>query len=317
MILPWSGFFAWLAHLGRAVAPKGEGIVYNPTSTTDGGRRNGATAAVHELILDCDGTGTWDELWRVAAGLGLALLTHESGGAAPGIPKWRAVIPLARPFAITSQVTVETWRAAYATCRVVFGSLARLRGAGFDPATDAPSHPWYPGCRRTTAAPPRHAYCIEGAALDLEALLAAVPPDLTTPSAAARGRWVSEFPSFLELVFAEAGLLGRDLGRGRSAVVCPWNDCHTEPLGPEDDPSSATVIFPPNSPTNIGGFWCAHSSCGTKTLDELLAVLPADAVQRARLLHHRADVAAGAHGAFGSTLPRLPARLPRLWSNLP
>lgn len=312
----WGEFFGWLAQLGHAVAPKGQAIVYNPTLTTDGHRHNPSTVAVHELILDCDGTGTWDELWSVATALGLALLTHESGGAAPGVPKWRAVIPLARPFAITRPGDVEAWRAAYATCRIVFGSVAQLRGAGFDPATDAPSHAWFPGCRRTTTAPPRRAYCVDGAALDLDALLAALPqpPQQVTP--ATRGRLVSEFPSFLELLFAETDMLGRDLGRGRSAVICPWNDCHTQPLTPDSEPSSATVIFPPNSPANIGAFWCAHSSCGAKDLDELLAVMPADAVQRARLLHRRAGGGTGV-AMFGSSLPVLPSRLPRLWGDLP
>jgi hypothetical protein len=227
------------------------------------------------------------------------------------------VIPLARPFTIGSPAAVETWRAVYATCRVVFGAVARLHGAGFDPATDAPSHAWYPGCRRTVTAPPRRAFCVGGGALDLDALLAALPEDVRPMRVATRGRWVSEFPSLLELLFAEADMLGRDLGQGRSAVICPWNDCHTEPLAPGAEPSSATVIFPPNSPANIGKFWCAHSSCGSKTIDELIAVMPADSVQRARL-EHRGATAGATRLCFGSSLSTaLPARLPSLRGDLP
>lgn len=315
-VASWADFSGWLAQLGHAIAAKGQGIVYNPTLTTDGHRNNRSTVAVHELILDCDGTGTWDELWRVATALGIALLTHESGGAAPGVPKWRAVIPLARPFAVASPGGAEAWRAAYATCRIVFGSLARLRGAGFDPATDVASHAWYPGCRRTTAAPPRRTYCVGGAALDLDALVAALPPSRQPVTPTARGRWVSEFPSFLEVLFAEADMLGRDLGQGRSAVICPWNDCHTAPLGEIVEPSSATVIFPPNSAANIGHFYCSHAACGPRSLDDLLAVLPADAVQAARLQHRHGRHVDGAM-PFRKSLPSLPMRLPRLWTNLP
>lgn len=311
----WRDLAAWHAYCGGCIAPKGSGLVYNPSTTVGGVRANATTLALHALVLDCDGFGTWDRLWRVLSELGFAAISHQSGGWSPETPKWRVILPLSRPFATGTPALVEAWRGAYALCRVVFGALGRLTSVGFDPATDLACNAWFPGARRLLQAPPRQALFTEGASLDIEALLSCLPrPTTRHPGGRAR-TWTAFTPSLLELAFDEAGMLGRDLGQGRTAVLCPWNDVHTVPLAPDVEPSSASVLFPSNSPANVGAFHCAHSSCGPKATNEVLDALPADAVQRARLLHGRGESATRDQRLAG--LPRLGDNLPRLWSDLP
>ena len=312
----WPDFAAQHDYWARMVVAKGEGQIYAPITTESGERLAVRTRCVHALVLDCDGTGTWDALRLVLSDLGIAAIFHASGGFTPELPKWRAILPLSAPVDVSAAEGAANWRMSYATARVALGSLARLRGAGFDPATDLVNNAWFPGYRRDTSAPRRAVHFWDGATLDLTALTGALPAPVVPPADVHRRPRASWAPSLLELSFEEAGLLGPELPRGLSAVTCPWNDCHTAPLAPGTEPTSATVIFPPTSKANIGAFHCAHGSCGTKSLDEVLAALPLDAVHRARLRHIRG---AGSPSAFqdSSDLPRLPLRLARLSTKLP
>ena len=309
-------FAEWHASWAAMVFPKGEGVIYGPVSSVDGMRLTDRIGRVYMLILDCDGTGDWHTLVRVLMDLGIASIAHQSGGYAPGMAKWRVIIPLAAPFDTSTPAGVMAWRTAYATARTVFGALAGLSGAGFDPATDLVCNAWYPGYRRQVSAPPRFVMHQDGATLDLVKLAAILPAPTATPPGLHQRTWVAMSPSLLELLFDEAGLLGHELADGKSAVVCPWNDCHSTPLGPHADPTSATVLFPPSSHHNIGNFFCAHASCGPKGLEELLEVLPADAVQRARLRHRRGEPPT-ANWNQTLAIPRLGVMLPRLPLDLP
>lgn len=81
--------------------------------------------------------------------------------------------------------------------------------------------------------------------------------------------------------FSDAGLLGRGLGAGKRAVICPWQNEHT--TGTEFD--SSTVLFPANAPNGIGGFHCSHSHCSgrsaTDALQELRRQADAERLERA------------------------------------
>jgi hypothetical protein len=279
--VPWQGYGIWHSVNARAMAAKGDGFVYNPTSNCTGYRANESTEAMYALNLDCDGTGDWFELWSIIDGLGMATLMHRSGGYQPGLPKWRLTLPLAQPVITLGPASVLWWRLGYSTARTVFGSLGRLLGPGFDPATDGPHHPWYPGSRRTVDAPPREVVQRTGRTLDLFALVASLPPPEMSVSTSTPNSGLSATPSLLELAFEEAGMLGHDLGNGRRAVICPWNDSHTQPLSADADPTSSTVIFGGRSGPNLGAFACAHS-CGNQSVDSVLDALPPEAVARAR-----------------------------------
>lgn len=309
----WAEFGSWHWMLAQAVAAKGEGIAYSPTVNRDGHRSNASTVQMTALTLDDDGTGDWGSLWGVVISLGLAALGHRSGGHTSGLAKWRMIFPLAAPFDTSTPESVMAWRSAYANARTVFGSLAGLVGPGFDPTTDGPHHAWYPGSRRSLLDSPREVLQIHGATLNLPALLARLPPPLPHKGAVQpelrfpHSRLPQGGPSLVELAFAEAGMLGREFGEGKRAVICPWNESHTTPLPSAVEASSSTVIWPATSATNLGGFSCAHS-CGSPSVDLVLDALPADAVWRARQRH----VGAEARGQRFSPRLQIDTRLPLL-----
>ncbi|MBZ4421753.1 hypothetical protein [Myxococcus sp. RHSTA-1-4] len=288
--IPWKG--AW-ADYGRRhmewaqlVVAKGQGPAYSPTENTTGYRNNASTQALYALHLDADGVGDWWELIRVLGELRLAFLIHRSGGHTPALPKWRVILPLAQPFVVGgTEPGVLAWRNGYAAARVVFGALARLTGPGFDPATDGPHHPWFPAARRRVEDPVREVYQNHGATLDLHALLRALPSaHPTPPRTSPRPPASTGTPSLLQLAFEAAGMLGRPLGNGKYAVLCPWNELHTQPLGPNEAPTSASVIFGSAGEGNMGQFHCSHS-CGTRKAREVLDALPAYAVEHAHARH--------------------------------
>jgi hypothetical protein len=293
----------------QLVAAKGEGTVYNPTSNATGYRNNASTLEMHALHLDADGVGDWLVIFTILMELGLAFLAHRSGGHTPALPKWRLVLPLTRTFRTDGETGVLAWRTAYTVARVAFGALAQLTGPGFDPATDGPHHPWFPASRRRPEDPLREVFQNHGATLDLHALLAHLPrPPAPQVRAQPHQTRRTSSPSLLQLAFEAAGMLGRHLGGGKFAVVCPWNHLHTAPLKPHEDPTSSTVIFPTNSEMATGHFYCSHS-CGSRPLPEVLDALPAHAVEHARACHiipQRADF-------LPDRTPSL-ARLPRLFS---
>lgn len=295
----------------QLVAAKGEGPAYSPTSNATGYRNNANTLEMHALHLDADGVGDWSALLQVLAGMGFAFLAHRSGGHTPALPKWRIILPLTRHFRTEGEQGVLAWRTAYASARVIFGALAQLTGPGFDPATDGPHHPWFPAARRKVEDPMREVFQNHGATLDLHALLAQSPaqpaPAMQRLHQRTSGKGAA---SLLQLAFEAAGLLGRELGNGKFAVVCPWNHLHTVPLQPNEAPTSSTVIFPPANDSGLGQFYCAHS-CGSRPAQDVLDELPPNAVEYARAcLQPQRDL--GPLGPLLNRLPSLPKNLPRL-----
>jgi len=304
----WASFCRWHSDQATQMNVKGEGCAWAPVMSIDGHRNNASVTAVTQAVLDADGQGEWDILLAELDRLGLAFLAHQTGGWTPTAPKWRVILPLATPFPIASQADVDRWRSSYATVKTALGSIAWLGTVGFDPATDAPSHAWYPGYRRDVSAPVRTGQYRDGWTLDIEKLVG-VLPQLEVVSHSVGEALHLDTPSLLVLAFGEAGLLGADIGQGRYSVLCPWNDCHSHPLAPENEPTSTTVLFPPNNAANVGAFFCSHSSCGSKAPDEVLEALPPEAAQRARAMHvaaHDQDL----HG--GDVVPDIWGRLPTL-----
>lgn len=85
------------------------------------------------------------------------------------------------------------------------------------------------------------------------------PPPPTETRAAAVGADAAE--TVLGALFKELGLLGRLRDDGQRTVVCPWQAAHT--TGSPHD--SSTVIFPANSPSGTGGFYCSHAHCADRS----------------------------------------------------
>ena len=162
--------------------PKRGGWVFEPTTNPTGVRENVATVSMHALFLDCDSSGEWDWLRYELSQLQLCHIVYQSGGWTPATPKWRAVLPLARPFDVSTEEKRDAWKVAYNHARVLFGALGRLDGVGFDPATETPCNPWFLTERRTSGDAERSVAWRPGRALDLELLSSLLP----TPVVATR-----------------------------------------------------------------------------------------------------------------------------------
>lgn len=157
------------------IAEKRCGWVVTPTTNLDGHRVNASTVEMHALNLDCDGRGHWDRLLAALEQLGLCFMAYQSGGWSPATPKWHILIPLARPFDTSAPDKIAAWKSAYTSARVIFGALAELPGEGFDPTVETPSIPIFITERRRPEDLPRQVVFREGRALDIEALVAALP----------------------------------------------------------------------------------------------------------------------------------------------
>jgi hypothetical protein len=173
---PLGDFVKLLHERGEVVAPKRTGWVFEPTTCTDGRRINESTVSMHALFLDCDGTGTWDKTLEALCLAQLAFVAYESGGSTQAVPKWRVVLPLARPFETADEGTRELWKQVYLHARIVFGAVGDLLGEGFDSATDTPCCPWFLTEKRDTNDAPRRIIQQVGFSLDIVDLIMALPP---------------------------------------------------------------------------------------------------------------------------------------------
>jgi hypothetical protein len=170
-----------LTERAKAVAPKREGWVIEPSTNPSGIRENEHTLAMHALFLDCDGAGEWFRLLGYLNERGFACVAYQSGGWSPSTPKWRVVMPLSAPFDTSSEPAREAWKRVYNGARVVLGALAGLRGSGFDAATETPCCPWFLTERRDPSDPPRQVWWREGHSLDLGKLIGILPEPAPVP----------------------------------------------------------------------------------------------------------------------------------------
>jgi hypothetical protein len=191
------GFVSLLHERAQIVASKREGYVVEPTTNRDGQRTNASTLAMHALFLDCDGTGSWNSLLTALRDLNFAFVAYQSGGWTPHAEKWRIVLPLAQPFDVSDEKKREQWKVFYNHARVLFGSVAELRGVGFDPATDTPCCPWFLTERRNPDDLPRQVVShLAGHRLDAMSMCIALP---AMPEAEERPRTPHQLPTSTEL----------------------------------------------------------------------------------------------------------------------
>lgn len=102
--------------------------------------------------------------------------------------------------------------------------------------------------------------------------------------------------SYLGIAFEAVGWLGKRLGDGRRAVICPWRHEHSS--GRDFDTS--TVLFPPRPGSTLGWFKCSHSHCCGRGGKEVLLALPREAREAADRAYPR-DVPPGSDGPSGET----------------
>ena len=83
---------------------------------------------------------------------------------------------------------------------------------------------------------------------------------------------------WLITAFRQAGWLGDKTATGAYSVRCPWWHEHTDGI---DGPHNSTVIFPPDAGQVVGFFKCSHAHCEGRTVRDIRAALPAEAVRAA------------------------------------
>lgn len=96
--------------------------------------------------------------------------------------------------------------------------------------------------------------------------------------------------SFLYRVFLAAGWLGDRIDSARVSVRCPWATDHTSEPGARD---TSSVLFAPSGDRTLGWFHCSHSHCAGRSIEDVLAAAPAEAVQRAKREEAAARAAMG------------------------
>jgi hypothetical protein len=271
---------------------------FTPAITTTGGCKDVDISSITQLSFDADGSGDWVQLIATLDSAGLAHIAQRSSRHSIEVPKWHIHFPLWEPWSGTKL----EWRLVYRHLVAWFSVAAGLDSSpsakppryGFDHATDRLGQPWFVAARSTEEQAPPETRCRAGLALDGQAFLEATgfDPGLTLreltvrPRRQPRTRVVSparlpRLPrkggGLLKSAFAKAGWLGRDLGGGKSAALCPWDHLHT--TGQPFDGS--TVIFSPSEKSRRGWFHCAHAHCRDRTQSEVLRAIPSSSLRRA------------------------------------
>jgi len=119
-------------------------------------------------------------------------------------------------------------------------------------------------------------------ATPLSHAIADLPTWVVTQSPRSRPEYLENDPlsTFLGRVAEHMGWLGDYLGNGKRACKCPWLEEHSRPLWHTRD--SGTVILPPRTGDNLGGFACLHAHCQGKGVSDFLAAASDSAKDYAR-----------------------------------
>lgn len=251
-LLTIADFAEILVEQGKKESPKAKAEIFGLFASSDGKRTDASVSAIYGIGLDCDGTGTWDRLRAILDKVGVGYIFYQSASWTPETPKWRCILGLDQPFEIKSPEDRQKWKMIYGYVRALIGTLAGLKGVGFDFKVDNVSRIWYVGTRITNDAPARQVVWAPGTALSLEKLLIASP---IASASTIRYGGDGEFRlSLAGLAFEATGDLGDKLDETKFAVRCPRDSEHTNPIG-LGKPDSSTVIF---STTEFGGFKCQH-----------------------------------------------------------
>lgn len=232
---------------------------------------------------------TFDEARTLLVDLALppTVLVHSGGGLHP----WWLFAD--GPWTLHDAGEREFAGRLVAGLQVQLGQRMQVRGWHLDSTADLTRVLRLPGTTNyKIAGNPRPVQILtsDGPRHDRAALLARFEP-MAPKRTAARpkntagcGRQLTdgdERPSLLVRAFELAGMLGDEISDGRFTVVCPWEHQHT--TGRRFDTS--TIIWPPTTSSRLGWFCCLHGHCKGRSLDEVLAALPTEAVAKAQAEH--------------------------------
>jgi hypothetical protein len=241
---------------------------------------------VYALILDFD---EGDTTIRQAAQLlpGVRGVTYTTFRHTKDYPKLRVIFPLSRPVDADEYARVWTW---------VADKITRAKRVPDESTRDA-SRFWYLPSHAPGA--PYEWHELNGVALDVPRVLEESKSILSRPFPALVTRVPAPLrkrtgvcddfqpadQSFFGRAFEQAGMSFGLLDNGALPVACPWASQHTGGV----DGDSSTVVFPATTHSGWGLFHCSHAHCVERTTFDLLDVLPADALDKARR-HHGSGV---------------------------
>ena len=311
--IPWQELGQNMAQYAHHVVPKKEGLWYSPVISRNGGCCDADVEWITQLSLDADGVGEWHRLRHLLDASGLAYIAARSSRHSPARAKWHLHVPLAFPWSGTKL----EWRIMYRYCVGLWSALAGLECDlsgkppvfGFDRATDRLGQPWFFSARQSSASCPQPVvtrmgwaldlgHMLESCGLEVDGVLACLQANSTLkPTRRKRSRQketvdgsqakgalfqevdAAKHASLLELAFAEAGWLGRQLTNGARAVRCPWAHLHSTGEGVD----GSAVIFPASSAGGPGWLHCSHGHCRDRSQEEVLLALPPLALRAAVL----------------------------------
>ena len=293
-----------LADFSTRVIKKGEGPVIARGLSRHGGSTDAECTGITGLFLDCD-VPDGGVSYREARALLDDLYFRGVGQCRPASGKAHYELRIFPTLDVGPDPVVYKKRYRQELAYVI-GVMSELAFPGddtrqFDPTTDRLLNLNYVYTRREESDPIPETFLLGDAeeeyGIDWPELLAATAfPEaegeaetneavrrVEVSRATGRGFTDAELgdrPSLLRLAFAEAGMLGHELGGGKVAVRCPWESQHS--TGTRFNGS--TLLWPPVNGGNIGGFWCSHH-CGSRDWGDVLDVLPPEAVERAWARH--------------------------------
>lgn len=281
----WRSFIDTFVREPEVVRDKRKVAGFSLASFLENRRSLPRVERVHALILDFD---EGDTTVRQAEGLlpGVHGVTYTTFRHTIEYPKLRVIFPFDRPVDADEYARIWTW---------VADKITKTKRV-LDESTRDASRFWY-----LPSHPPGATYEwkeIDGKALDVTRALKESKSIVTRPfpgpskaagaSPKGKGRvtmtHVDDAEStFFGRAFTAAGMAFDLLDNGALSVVCPWAKLHTS----GEDGDSSTVVFAATTEARWGLFHCSHAHCVGRTTSDLLDVLPAEALEKARHEHGR------------------------------
>ncbi|MEJ7669971.1 MAG: AAA family ATPase [Casimicrobiaceae bacterium] len=111
----------------------------------------------------------------------------------------------------------------------------------------------------------------DGAAVDIDSLLATAPEIDEAPGTAERAKTAATHDPILRHL-ADSGMVKRQLDDGRYAVVCPCADSHSS----ESNETSTVYMLPNFAGVKYGKFHCQHDHCRDRKQDAFIVALGLD-----------------------------------------
>lgn len=269
----------------------------------DGDRRSlEQVQMIYALAFDFDqGDTTIKQAKRLLPGV--KGVTYTTFNHSSKFPKIRVVYLLSRPVGSDE----------YAIIWATIAEKITKSGRKLDESTKDASRLWFLPARKRDAV--YEWQRLSGNALEVDPLVQGktspprpfsrevAKPKKPAPEEKERCGEGSASDSFFGRAFVLAGMAPFEpLWNGVLPVICPWASEHTTGL----DGDTSTVIFPAAAGSSWGRFHCLHAHCVDRMTNDLLDVLPAKALEAARVEHGRGLIRAKVRRGWAERLEAKP-----------